>query len=161
MDLKIIDGNLFDATEQYLCHQCNCITTKAAHLAAAMFARFPEADVYSPRQSSPTRGTPSIDEQPGMIAIRGRVIALFGQYYPSFPRYPDSKRDGYAAREGYFKQCLQRITGIPGLKSIAFPFQIGCGAAGGDWAKYRHMIREFAEDNPTVKVRVYRLPGAK
>ncbi len=155
MNLSVIEGDLFEAEEQYICHQCNCVTSRAAHLAAAVFAKYPDADIYSPRKLCET--LPKEDEQPGMIAIRGRVIALFGQYYPSFPRYPDGKRDGSAAREAYFKQCLQRVSEIPDLKSIAFPFQIGCGAAGGDWHKYRRMIREFAESNPKIKIRIYKM----
>jgi len=39
---------------------------------------------------------------------------------------------------------------------VAFPFKIGCGAAGGDWTVYRAMIKAFAEKTG-VKVRIYKL----
>lgn len=45
---------------------------------------------------------------------------------------------------------------LPELESVAFPLRIACGAAGGDWIKYRHFIRIFAE-HVGVSVRVYHL----
>ena len=33
---------------------------------------------------------------------------------------------------------------LPDLKSIAFPFQIGCGLAGGDWNVYLNETERFA-----------------
>jgi hypothetical protein len=34
---------------------------------------------------------------------------------------------------------------IEKLESIAFPWRIGCGAAGGNWEKYMKMIEGFSE----------------
>ena len=39
------------------------------------------------------------------------------------------------------------------LPSIAFPEQIGCGLAGGDWGAYERMLEEFADANPDVRVK--------
>ena len=65
-------------------------------------------------------------------------------------------------REGYFKRCLGLIGDkIEGLESIAFPWQIGCGLAGGEWKVYEGMIKEFAESYPDVSVVIYKLPGAE
>ena len=35
--------------------------------------------------------------------------------------------------------------GLPELKSIGFPYGIGCGLAGGDWNKYERLLEGFAE----------------
>ena len=86
---------------------------------------------------------------------------MMAQYYPGRTKYPNSNKDGTLRREEAFKECLSKVSNIPGLKSLALPYKIGCNLAGGDWVKYRHMIRQFAENNPNVKVRVYKLPGAK
>ena len=45
------------------------------------------------------------------------------------------------------------------LPSIAFPEQIGCGLAGGDWGAYERMLEEFADANPDVRVYICRRPG--
>lgn len=173
MDLQVIAGDLLEAPEKYICHQCNCMSSSAAHLALAVFQRFPYADIYSPR---PRWSQPPPEQAPGQIVVCGNgndqrfVINMLGQYYPGRPRFPGSQLDGTLARQEYFQTCLDRIILLPAIQaarvtnfvgdeSIAFPWQIGCGAAGGDWVIYRHMIREFAE-KVGIPVRVYRLPGA-
>lgn len=153
--LKIVTGDLFDAEETYLCHQCNCVTNRAAHLAKAVFQKFPYSDVYTNRV---------IHNKPGTIAVKGDggnqrfVVGLFGQYYPGYSKYPTSERDRYQARLSYFKSCLEYLKELKG--SFAFPWRIGCGAAGGDWIQYLKAIRNF-EKSIEGTVIVYRLPGVK
>lgn len=151
---KIIDGDIFDSTEDYLCHQCNCVTTGAAHMAAAVFKKFPEADIYTFRDKP---------DAPGTAIIRGKIVNLLGQYYPSFPKYPDSKEDGFEARIDYFRQSLwDLITKVPPSSSFAFPWRIGCGAAGGDWGRYIEILKDFEgfinKRNPKANVTIYKLP---
>jgi hypothetical protein len=156
--IEIVTGDLFEAPEKYLCHQCNCVTNRAAHLAKDVFEKFPHADIYTPRTSP---------DQPGHIIVRGNgqdqrfVVALLGQVYPGHPRYPKSTLDGIPAREKYFHRCLLRLAKLPDLESIAFPWRIGCGAAGGDWEHYLGTITNFAQyvDGQGVKVRIYRREG--
>lgn len=156
--IEIVTGDLFEATEKYLVHQCNCVTNKAAHLAKDMFDKFPHADIYSPRTAP---------DKPGHIIIKGNgqderyVVALLGQYYPGKARYPLSSLDGIPVREKYFYHALLRLAKEPALESIAFPWRIGCGAAGGDWEHYLEMITNFANYVGTkdVKVRIYRREG--
>lgn len=155
----IVDGNLLEADERYVCHQCNCVTRAARHLAETVFNRFPYANVYKDRQP---RSDPLPGAMPGDIIVRGDglgqrfVIAMLAQYYPGKPKFPDGQRDGFAARQSYFKQCLGKISAVPDLTSVAFPFGIGCGAAGGNWPEYLAMIEEFAA-NTGARVSVYRL----
>jgi len=159
MDLQVVHGNLFDSEEQYICHQCNSVTTTGANFSKAMFAKYPYADIYKHRVYGED---PSPDQLPGNIIVKGNgkdqryVINMLGQYYPGPAKYPDSKRDGWKARQNAFQQCLDKIAALPNLTSVAFPFKIGCGAAGGDWTVYRAMIKAFAEKTG-VKVRVYKL----
>jgi hypothetical protein len=157
--IEIVTGDLFDATEKYLCHQCNCITQKAAHLSKDVFARYPYADIYAGRTEP---------NQPGTIEIRGNgqdqryVINMLGQFYPGVPKYPTSAKDGTKAREKYFYQCLLKIAKVPNLESIAFPWKVGCGAAGGTWHHYLGNITNFAnfvEEKQGAKVTIYRREG--
>ena len=159
MDLKVIEGDLFDSTEQYLCHQCNVISQRAAHLAQSVFNRFPYSNIYAERDGS----GPKPGQELGDIIIRGNgknerlIINMLAQFYPGKTKYPNSPKDGIATRKSAFQMCLNKITDIPALQSIAFPFGIGCGAAGGDWLVYRKMIKNFAEE-VEIPVRIYRLP---
>lgn len=150
--LQIVTGDLLDCKEKYLCHQTNCVTNRSKYLAKSVFVRFPYADIYSARKS------PS---SPGSIAIKGDgvdqriVINLLGQYYPGC-KYPNSKKDGNSARVSYFKSCLDLMKHLDG--DFAFPWRIGCGAAGGDWNTYLGLLTEF-EDGIEHNVVIYKLPA--
>lgn len=161
MSAKIICGNLFHADEQYIAHQCNSVTTTGAHLAKSMFQQFPYADIYSTRTKVDWH---EARDKPGTIIVRGNgedqryVINMIAQVFPGKAKFPDSKVDGWKARQQYFRKCLIAILKLPNLESIAFPWKIACGAAGGDWDVYLEMIHGFSN---YVKgdVSIYRRPG--
>jgi O-acetyl-ADP-ribose deacetylase (regulator of RNase III) len=153
MTVEVITGNLLSSDATYIVHQCNCVTTKAAHLALSVFTQFPYANVYSSRKEK---------SRMGEIEVRGNgkdkrfVIAMFAQKYPGKSKYSN---DTYEIREKAFAECLRGIEGISGVHSIAFPWQIGCGAAGGDWIRYKQMIDNFAERvEPFIEVTIVKLP---
>ena len=156
--IEIVTGDLLEATEKYLCHQCNCVTNKAAHLSFDVFEKYPYANIYAPRT------TP---DKPGHIIIRGNgqderfVVNILGQYYPGKPRYPLSTLDGVPAREKYFYHALLRLSKVDDLESVAFPWRIGCNLGGGDWEHYLGMLTNFAQyvGDKGVKVRVYKREG--
>ena len=150
-----ITGNLLEHNAQYIAHQCNCVTNRSAHLSKAVFTRFPYADVYCLRTQPDTLGT---------IKIKGNgkdkrwVINMFGQYFPGKCKYPNGSKDNPKLREESFQKCLDKISEIEDLESIAFPWGIGCGAAGGDWKNYEKMISSFAKKNFLTDVYIVRLP---
>lgn len=149
MGLIIKNDDFFNSKEKYICHQCNSMSNRSAHLAQAVFSHYPWANIYSPRLG---KKVPLSDELPGNIIIKGNgeserfVINLMGQLYPGSPKYPDSTTDGSLARERYFKEALTKIARIPDLDSIAFPYRIGCGAANGNWNKYFELLTKFSEE---------------
>lgn len=155
MSIQTIQGNLLDATEQYIVHQCNCVSVQTAGLAYSIFHKFPYADVREKHLNG--------HSEPGTIDIHGNgkdqryVINLFGQYYPGEPRYPGSKKDGYDARIYYFMRGLDEVFSIPGIESVAFPWMIGCGLAGGDWERYERLLNLFSKSFPHVDVKIYQL----
>lgn len=90
-----------------------------------------------------------------------QVIGLFGQHAPGRPK-GNTGFDSRATRLEWFRQGLVAIAKLPGLESLAFPDQIGCGLAGGDWPSFRAALEAFAADVAPagVTVTLYRLPGA-
>lgn len=157
--ITIVQGDLLEATEKYIAHQCNSVTTTGSNLARSVFLRFPYADIYRERVYGQD---PKPEQLPGNIVVRGNgmdqrfVINMIGQYYPGRAKYSSSSRDGWNARLTAFKECLRKILEIPELESIAFPFMIGCGAAGGDWSQYQPILQEFSQQTP-AKVVLYKL----
>lgn len=154
--MKIINGNILDAEEQFIGHQCNSVSNKSAGLASELFKKFPEANIY---QNRPYPYIAKGDDLPGHTVIRGKIVALIAQYYPGKAN-ENSLIDSAKVREGYFWQCLREIAKIEKLKSIAFPVGIGCGMAQGNWEHYCKMIENFEKIANTfhkVDVVLYRL----
>lgn len=140
--IEIITGNILDAEEQYIAHQCNCLTQRSAGTAKAIFDKFPYSNTYKDRVVPDIMGTIKIL---GNGLDQRYVINMFAQYYPGKSKYPDSELDGIKIREKNFYKCLLRIAKLPDLKSIAFPWRIGCNLGGGDWEHYLGNIVNFAE----------------
>eukprot|EP00966_Prymnesium_polylepis_P060036 1392601-Prymnesium_polylepis.1 len=147
-------------------HQCNTVSSKlgGGGLSEQLFRKFPHANVYEAQHA---RGSRS---QPGTASLCGRgvggsdgrgVVNLMGQRYPGPPK--DANGDGTAQRQAWFSQALQALGAHPAIReqhqSLAFPNEVGCGLAGGDWAAYRKMIEAFARAHPEVKVAIVRFGG--
>ncbi len=156
MPAKLIEGNLFESPAKYIVHQCNCITWRSAHLAQDMFRRFPWSDIYTSRRDT------HIEDMPGEIIIRGSgqdqryVIAILGQKYPGKPRF-QTGIDCAEMRQKYFHGGLKKILEIKNIESIAFPYAIGCGVAGGNWEFYQEQINRFADVISEVDVSIVKL----
>ena len=139
-NVKIVNGNLLDATEEYIAHQCNCVTTQSKHIAKQIFDKFPYANTYKRRtRDKVTHNTPATIEIMANLKDK-HIINMYAQYYPGVSKYiHDSKQ----LRLEWFKQCLDKI-GERGIKNVAMPFRIGSGSAGGDWNEYLKLITQFA-----------------
>lgn len=135
-----INADIILFASQYIAHQCNCTSKKSLGLAKQIFDKYPWANVYNSDE----------ERVPGTILVRGKVINMIAQIYPGSPS--EKGLDTSANRMLMFKTCLEEIEKIHDLKSIAFPYRIGCGLAGGDWLSYKNMILNFAKSNPTIEV---------
>jgi O-acetyl-ADP-ribose deacetylase (regulator of RNase III) len=149
--LKVVTGNILSSQEQYIAHQCNCVTTYAKGLADIIFKKWSHADCYAIRWEN---------DKPGTIEIRGDgqesrfIINMFGQFNPGKPLRDDDPFDGIQARKGYFIECMKRVAELK-PRSVAMPWQIGCGLAGGDWNFYNKVIDKFAG---SFNIVLYKLP---
>lgn len=153
--IQIVTGDLLEATEQYIAHQCNCVTNTAAGLAYYLFRKYPHSNVYFFRTSHSTPGTIQVCGD----GVNNRyVINMYSQYYPG-GAWDDFENDHYELRKDYFKNCLSEISKIPNIQSIAFPYKIGCGIAGGKWEDYLEMLNEFADNNPHLDIKIYQREG--
>jgi O-acetyl-ADP-ribose deacetylase (regulator of RNase III) len=151
MSLELVRGDIVTSKEQYIIHQCNCSSTSASGLAGYLFKLYPYANVYKERVQH---------SMPGTIDIRGNgkeeryIINLFGQYFPGIARSVD---DTVEYRIYHFLNGLRAVADINGIESIAFPWMIGCGLAGGDWDKYYYIIKMWSALHSDIKVVVYQL----
>ena len=78
------------------------------------------------------------------------IINMIAQTNPGKPKGEDSK----ISRLKAFEKCLTQIAELHSEESfsVAFPYGIGCGLAGGDWKEYEKMLRDFANLFPHIEV---------
>jgi len=166
--IKIVQGSVLDAVEEYVLQQCDCISTQVKDLDADYKREFPWADVYGER--TPMKGwrnlaTVDTRGKPGDIKVfpsgndEPNVVALFCQMCPGKPftginhkkRFKD---DTYENRLKWFEECLKKVAELK-PKSLALPHNLGCSGSGGDWNDYSDKIQEFCDDNPDCHIIIY------
>ena len=164
--ITAITGNLLDATEKYIVHQCNCVTKQGGGLAKYLFDKFPFADVYITRTDEDC-DVATLRDKPGTITISGNgkderyVVNLMGQLYPG-GFWDDMQEDSEERRHKFFHRGLVNLAKVPNLNSVAFPAGIGCGLAGGDWEWYLGTIKNFAKhiyESQGALTSIYCLPS--
>ncbi len=156
MIIKIIEGNLLDSSETVICQQCNCVTMIPHGLSEQISKKYPWANVYSQRKMK-TRNCTSEPSVPGTIqatvspeaSSTEKVIHMFGQFLPGKPyiftkyyQHLKEIKDGPNDRTNYFKMCIKELDTLKLDSSVAMPYKIGCGLAGGNWEIYKKILEE-------------------
>lgn len=157
-----ITGDIAYADVDLIVQQCNCLTIRAHGLSQHL------ADVcgVNPyRRRLPLRRNLAVKEDrsiPGTVRVYSRssrrpyhLACLFSQFSPGKPQmyYQDicrehHLRDDAEQRIGWFKDCLELLSQKADkldCKTVAFPYRIGCGLAGGKWDIYSAIIEDWAQ----------------
>lgn len=171
--IKIIQGSVLDAQEQYVLQQCDCISTQAKDLDSEYKNEFPWANVYGLRE--PMNGFRHIAKnefrgKPGEIKVfpsgtdEPSIVAMFSQICPGRPftglnKSKKFKDDTVENRAKWFAQCFDELTKL-NPESVAMPYEFGCYKNGADWEKYSDTIQEFNDRNPDCWTFIY-IPAIK
>jgi O-acetyl-ADP-ribose deacetylase (regulator of RNase III) len=167
MTMELRTGDILKAREDYIVQQCCCTMCKPHGLSEAIAKAFPHGNVYASRTPLKSGGNLAREEcrgKPGTSVIlegKPNIACLFGQYAPGRPgSYPSfGVPDTAAARLSYFGSALEDLaTKIPEGSSLAFPFKIGCGLAGGNWKEYEQVLDGWRARHDSLRVVLYRLP---
>lgn len=128
--VKIVKGDLLNATEDYICHQVNCVGVMGAGLALSIKNTYPE--VFKKYRYACLNAQKDLL---GCVQIIGKVVNIFGQRsYGTHSRQTD-----YNALKTAFTKLHEKL---PIEKSLAFPYNFGCGLAGGNWYIVYQLIEE-------------------
>ena len=148
--IDIINGDILDAKESYICHQCNCVTKTSYGLSKSISNKYTWADVYKTRsknkQPPDEPGTIIEFEHPTDPNKFHKVICFISQIAPKKPKtyknlYLNTYNDTYQNRKNWFQDCLS-ILDENNYETVAIPYGIGCGLAGGKWNEYIKMLEE-------------------
>lgn len=148
--IRIVEGNLLDATENIIGHQVNCQGVMGSGVAKAIKDRWKSAYFG---YINYCYGKHPYDLLGDMLLVdlgeRRFVGHLFGQlnYGRNKVRYTDYE----ALKEALIK--LKTVAEHNKL-SVALPYGIGCGLANGDWNVVYKIIEEVFQD---YEVSLYKL----
>lgn len=147
MSIKVIDGDLFDATAPIICHQVNCQGKMGSGVAKQVRAKCPVAYrqyIYLCNDKKPS--SELLGHAQFVYGTDKIVVNMFAQdrYGYDGRRYTD-----YPA----FACCLREIAKkvAPG-ETIAMPYNIGCGLAGGDWNVVYSLIEKILGQQYNVEL---------
>jgi len=148
--IKLVIGDILDAPENIICQQVNCMGVMGAGLAKQVRSKYPS--VYTYYNDLCKKNTP--EKQLGSVLfmeVGEKIIAnIFGQVkYGRIGKFTDYE----ALRKG-FLAVLYEATEVYENYTVAIPFNIGCGLAGGDWNIVYQMIEDIFKD---YDVTIYKL----
>jgi O-acetyl-ADP-ribose deacetylase (regulator of RNase III) len=148
--IKIVDGDLLEATEDIIGHQVNCQAKMRSGVAKAVREKYPRAYddyMYSFRTMTPEQllGACLVT----YVAKNKYVANLYGQFNYGY----DGKQytDGIALAKALTE--LKFFAEERGL-SVALPYKIGSDRGGADWNEVYKMIDTIFHD---YEVTLYRL----
>ena len=165
--MRIVKGDILNATEDFILQQCNCLTVKAHGLSESLGNKFPHARIYNHRRAIHGRNI-AVDTDrsiPGTAVIcigTPNIICLFGQWAPG--KLGAAYHSYYPASNPVETELQRLLWFISGLSqigeyllresrrvvTIAVPYKIGCGLAGGNWEKYSMILSQFEEKYKSV-----------
>ncbi|MEK5030849.1 Appr-1-p processing protein [Paenibacillus sp. FSL R7-0302] len=146
MSIRLVNGDMMEAREDFLGHQVNCQGVMGSGIAKILRDRYPnlypEYKKYCDQHTSD-----GLLGHCQLVQTGEKYTAnLFGQlnYGRSKIRYTD-----YAALEQALT-TLKIETQAKGL-SVALPYNMGCGLANGEWSVVEQMIgKVFADYEVTL-----------
>lgn len=147
--IKIVEGDILNAKEDIIGHQVNCVGVMGAGLAKQIRNKYPKAyDEY-------LRLVKRHDDKNELLGIvqeveaQGRrIVNLFCQLNVGTHKQQTS----YIAIDKALRRVAKRTKELS--LSVALPYGIGCGLAGGDWNTVYEIIEDAFSD---YEVTLYRL----
>lgn len=139
--IKYINGNLFDSNAEIICHQANCQGVMGAGVALELKQRYPK------------------------VFESYRKDYICGRLEPGYVNFTKNNRDQIVASMcgqdtccGYSKvltnydalqECLSKVVkfakSLDISATIALPYMMSCGLAGGDWNIVSKMVEDTFE----------------
>ncbi|WP_080845660.1 macro domain-containing protein [Cytobacillus gottheilii] len=145
--IKQVNGNILNASENIIAHQVNCHSVMGAGLAKQLRSKYPDLfESYKTYCDSFSHDRQSLLGKCFFVLTNGKMIAnVFGQY-----RYGRGQRHtNYIALEKGLESLKEAAEELE--LSVAIPYGIGCGLAGGDWeVVYEIIVRVFDDYDVTI-----------
>lgn len=152
-----INGNLFDSKADVLCHQVNLFGVMGGGIAAEIRKRFPSVYEEYKEQCEKINCTNYEDYLGTVLMVdtnKGRdqfIANCFCQNYFS----ENNCLTNYEKMEKCFYEIKDWMN-HNNKYTVAFPYGIGCGIAGGNWGIVENIIQKVL-DNHNLIVEIWKL----
>lgn len=137
--VTIREGDLLASDCEVICHQTNCKGAMGRGVAACIRSVYPEA--YQALRGRFERGEAMVGEVDFVPTVRDGVLRYIVNCYGQNEYFPRG-----VVHTDYLglRRCFQKIKFEFKDKdvTIGFPYNIGCGLAGGDWDVVSKIIEE-------------------
>jgi O-acetyl-ADP-ribose deacetylase (regulator of RNase III) len=153
--MKTITKNMLDAEVDVAAHCSNCFCTMGTGIALSIKNRYPEAyaaDCQTKKGDINKLGTFSIAKVKPYDSGPLYIANLYGQY--TYGR--DSRKLNYEAIYNAISGLKSEMLNLK-LKTVAFPYLMGCMNAGGNWEIVSKMIEVVFKDSG-IDVIICKLP---
>lgn len=139
--MNYIKGNLFDSKADVLCHQVNLYGVMGGGIAAEVKEKFPNAYIRYKNFCSDYK----FSETMLGVSLIVPTDENQSQYIANCFCQNDFSQDGCLTNYEKMRECFIYVTKWMKqnkMKTVAFPYKIGCGIAGGDW----NIVEKIIED---------------
>lgn len=148
MALIIKNGNLLEATEDIIAHQVNCQGVMGSGVALQIKKKYPRAFVqYSIKCDEYENKKELLGNCQLVIVSEDKIVAnLFGQH--EFGKINKLFTVYTSLRQAFqlLHDCVTNPDNYYYGKTIAIPYNIGCGLGNGDWNVVEEMLKEIFHD---------------
>jgi O-acetyl-ADP-ribose deacetylase (regulator of RNase III) len=147
--MKIIEGDITNATEGFIIHQVNCRNVMRSGVAKALFTKWPIVKEQYHAFNKPFVECSAQDRLLGLCSIipvnsKTCVINAYTQNY-----FGNDGRQ-YTDYDAIRKVFEFINTNIDISDGIAIPYLYGCGLGGGDWDIVSQIIENSFDDKAVV-----------
>ena len=153
--IKEFIGDILKSDEKYIIHQVNCKGIMGAGIAKQIKDKYPE--VYADYREFCLANNAMLRRMPLLGTVQEvkcydgvTILNLFAQYGYVY----GSCQTNYDA----LQKCLTKVNDICYGKTVAIPYKMSCGLAGGDWGIVRKIIEDTLID---CEVHIYKLEGVE
>jgi O-acetyl-ADP-ribose deacetylase (regulator of RNase III) len=145
MALIILKGDLLKSDCDVIAHQANCYSRMGAGIAKQIVQKWPVVAVED-RNFHITSPSKRLGQFSYAFVEQNTVMVcnLYGQLNYG----TGAVQTNYAALESSIRLMMDFLKQSPVFKSkkIGFPFRLGCGLAGGDWAVVSKILNRISEE---------------
>lgn len=152
--IKIMSGDLLEATEDIIVHQTNCFGGFGSGIAGQIKEKFPQAYEDYRHLFKDKKRRPELLGDVRVTMIKNDKICKYICHLFSQDSYGYDGRK-YTSYDAMYQGLLYiKEQAMNSKKSVALPYMLGCGLGGGSWKIVQAIIEDVFED---YEVTIYKL----